>query len=328
LKVKVKVNAGKLSSLRRSTFDVQRSTFDVRIFLLHHPSYHPPMTRITSPSALPARPKDGNKGTFGRVLIVGGSEGMLGAPSMAGRAALKLGSGLVEIAVPKSILVAALTITPELIGIGLETGVSEELKTNAEKAAALVIGPGLGQSTDAFDRLKALAQLQKPAVIDADALNLISQQGHWPEWFKANAVLTPHPGEMKRLGKLIGRDTVPTDDAGRIDIATAAAKAFGQTIVLKGSRTVVTDGQHIYINHTGDSSLSKAGTGDVLSGMIGCLLGQKMSPFDAACAGAWLHGRAGEIAGEKLGLRCVLAHDVIDAIPQAVREYESKYGSV
>jgi hydroxyethylthiazole kinase-like uncharacterized protein yjeF len=284
------------------------------------------MPRTPSPPPLPSRRADGNKGTFGRVLIVGGSEGMLGAPSMAGRAALKLGSGLVEIAVPRAILVAALTITPELIGIGLGAGVSDELKSSAEKSAALVIGPGLGQSADAFDRLQSLAQLPKPMVVDADALNMLAQQTAWPAWFKATAVLTPHPGEMKRLGKLINRDDVPTDDDGRIDIAIAAANAFNQTIVLKGSRTVVTDGQRVFINHNGNSSLAKAGTGDVLSGMIGCLLGQEMSCLDAACAAVYLHGRAGEIAGEKLGLRCVLAHDVIDAIPQAVKEYESRYG--
>ena len=101
-----------------------------------------------------------------------------------------------------------------------------------------------------------------------------------------------------------------------------------QTILLKGSRTVVTDGTRVYLNHTGNSSLSKAGTGDVLSGMIGSLLGQKMNGFDAACCAAHLHGRAGEIAGERLGMRCVLAHDVIDAIPQAVHEYEERYGAV
>jgi NAD(P)H-hydrate epimerase len=277
------------------------------------------MQRIDSPPPLPPRPKDGNKGTFGRVLIIGGSEGMLGAPAMAGRAALKLGSGLVEIAVPRSILVAVLTITPELIGIGLDHGVPDELLAAADKAAAIVIGPGLGQSDDALMRLKAVASLNKPMVVDADALNMIAKETNWPAWFKATAVLTPHPGEMKRLAKLIGRDEVPSDDAGRIDIATTAAKSFGQVVLLKGSRTVVTDGDRVYINQTGDSSLSKAGTGDVLSGMIGCLLGQKMDPFDAACCAAHLHGLAGEIAGEKLGLRSVLAHDVIDAIPTAVR---------
>jgi NAD(P)H-hydrate epimerase len=278
------------------------------------------MQRTDTPPALPPRPRDGNKGTFGRVLIIGGSDGMLGAPAMAGRAALRLGSGLVEVAVPRAILVAVLTITPELIGIGLETGVSAELLAAADKADAIVIGPGLGQSADALARLKAVAGLRKPMVVDADALNLIAKESAWPGWFKATAVLTPHPGEMKRLARLIGRDQVPADDAGRIDIAMLAAKSFGQVVLLKGSRTVVTDGEKVYLNHTGDSSLSKAGTGDVLSGMIGCLLGQKMNPFDAACCAAHLHGRAGEIAGEKLGLRCVLAHDVIDAISAAVRE--------
>jgi ADP-dependent NAD(P)H-hydrate dehydratase len=285
------------------------------------------MTRISSPPPLPNRPKDGHKGIFGRVLIVGGSEGMLGAPAMAGRAALKLGAGLVEIAVPKSILSAALMITPELIGLGLGKSTAKDgLLEAAEKADCIVIGPGLGQSPESLVRLQRLVRLEQPMVIDADALNLLAKQKRWPAYFKATAVLTPHPGEMKRLAKLIGRDKVPTDDDGRIEIAAKAAKAFGQILVLKGSRTVVTDGHRVYLNHTGDSSLSKAGTGDVLSGMTGTLLAQKMHPFDAACTAVYLHGRAGEIAGERLGMRCVLAHDVIDAIPQAVAEYEKRYG--
>jgi ADP-dependent NAD(P)H-hydrate dehydratase len=284
------------------------------------------MTRIISPPSLPPRPRDGHKGMFGRVLVVGGSDGMIGAPTMAGRSALRLGAGLVEIAVPKSILAAALMITPELIGLGLgKATAKEKLIDSAEKADAVVIGPGLGQSPDALLRLQRLVRLEKPMVIDADALNLLSKQKRWPAYFKANAVLTPHPGEMKRLAKLLGRDEVPTDDAGRIDIAAQAANAFGQIIVLKGGRTVVTDGTRVYLNHTGDSSLSKAGTGDVLSGMIGTLLAQQMDRFDAACAAVYLHGRAGEIAGEKLGMRCVLAHDVIAAIPVAAGEYERKY---
>jgi NAD(P)H-hydrate epimerase len=285
------------------------------------------MTRIISPPPLPVRPANGNKGTFGRVLVVGGNDGMLGAPAMAGRAALRLGSGLVQVAVPRSILSAVLMITPELIGIGLDVGVSDDLLEAADKADVMVIGPGLGKSDDALLRVKTLLQLNKPAVVDADALNLLSEQSAWPDWFKATAVLTPHPGEMKRLGRLIGRTEVPTDDAGRIDIAVAAAKAFKQVIVLKGARTVVTDGARVYLNPTGDSSLAKAGTGDVLSGMTGSLLGISMTPFDAACAACYLHGRAGEIAGERLGRRCVLSHDVIDAIPQAVGEYEQRYGT-
>ncbi len=252
---------------------------------------------------------------------------MIGAPALAGRAALKLGAGLVEIGVPRSILAAALMITPELIGLALgKASGKDALLDAAEKADAVVIGPGLGQTPEAMARLQRLVRLQKAMVVDADALNLLAKQKRWPTYFKANAVLTPHPGEMKRLAKLIGRDEVPTDDQGRIDIATAAAEAFHQTVVLKGSRTVVTDGSRVYLNHTGDSSLSKAGTGDVLSGMTGTLLAQAMPTFEAACAAVHLHGRAGEIAGEKLGMRCVLAHDVIEAIPQAVREYEARYG--
>jgi ADP-dependent NAD(P)H-hydrate dehydratase len=286
------------------------------------------MTRITSPAPLPARPRDGHKGMFGRVLVFGGSEGMIGAPTMAGRAALKLGAGLVEIAVPRGILSAALMITPELIGLGLGKSVKKDgLLESADKADAVVIGPGLGQAPESWARLQRLVRLDKPMVIDADALNMLAKQKRWPKYFNAHAVLTPHPGEMKRLGKLIGRSEVPADDDGRIEIATQAANAFGQVVVLKGGRTVVTDGQRVYLNHTGDSSLSKAGTGDCLSGMTGTLLGQKMDPFDAACAAVYLHGRAGEIAGKRLGMRCVLAHDVIDAIPQAVGEYEKRYGT-
>jgi NAD(P)H-hydrate epimerase len=252
---------------------------------------------------------------------------MIGAPTMAGRAALKLGAGLVEIAVPRSILSAALMITPELIGLGLGKAAGKDaLLAAGEKADAIVIGPGLGQSPEAMARLQRLVRLVKPLVLDADGLNLIAKQKRWPTYFKAAAVLTPHPGEMKRLAKLIGRDDVPSDDDGRIEIARAAARSFGQVVVLKGSRTVVTDGDRVYVNRTGDSSLSKAGTGDVLSGMTGTLLAQSMERFDAACAAVYLHGRAGEIAGERMGRRCVLAHDVIEAIPAAVAEYEKRYG--
>jgi NAD(P)H-hydrate epimerase len=166
----------------------------------------------------------------------------------------------------------------------------------------------------------------KSMVVDADGLNLLAKQKTWPKYFKARGVLTPHPGEMKRLGRLFGRDDVPSDDAGRIEIATEAARTFGQVVVLKGNRTIVTDAERVYVNHTGNSALSKAGTGDVLSGICGALLAQEMEPFDAACTAVCLHGLAGEIAGERLGLRAVLAREVIDAIPEAMKRYESRYG--
>lgn len=277
------------------------------------------MTRVTRLPKLPPRSNDGHKGTFGRVLVVGGSVGMVGAPAFAGLSALRLGSGLVQIATVAQNLNACLSIAPESIGVVL----SARSLTAASLADAVVLGPGLGRSGVARSAVKRLIALRdKPMVVDADALNILAEGSTWPTAFVARAVLTPHPGEMKRLLTLLDGGDVPTDDAGRLDVASRAAQAFGQVVLLKGRRTVITDGRRAFINTTGDSSLSKAGTGDVLSGMIGSLLGQGMSPFDAACLGAHLHGRAGELAGKKLGKHCVLARDVIDAIPDAVRELE------
>ena len=274
---------------------------------------------------LPSRPVEGHKGLFGRLLVVGGNKQMLGAPVLAGTAALRMGSGLVQIAVPRSILPAALSITPELIGLGLGKGTGARvLAESAEQADALVLGPGLGSSPVAAGRVGRLVRMDKPMVLDADALNILSVGKRWPTGLKAHAVLTPHPGEMARLGKLFGRDRVPADDAGRIEYAVAAAEAFEQVIVLKGSRTIVTDAARVYVNHTGDSSLSKAGSGDVLSGILGCLLAQHLDRFEAACLAVHIHGRAGELAGEKLGMRSVLARDVIDALPAAIAELESQ----
>jgi len=279
------------------------------------------MQRINQPPKLPPRPISGHKGLFGRVLIVGGSTDMIGAPVLAGAAALRMGSGLVQIAMPAAVLATALSVVPELIGLSLEetAASTRKLLEAAEKANVLALGPGLGQSKSIGKRLHALFRMDKPMVIDADALNYLSSLGKWPKSFAAHAVLTPHPGEMKRLAKLFGRSEVPEDEKGRITIAAEAAKTFGQVIVLKGHHTVVTDSRKLYINKTGDSSLSKAGAGDVLSGILASLIGQGMDRFDAACAAVHLHGLAGELAGKKLGRRSVLARDVIDAIGEVAR---------
>src|SRR3954471_3128306 len=176
------------------------------------------LERIERPPPLPPRPLDGHKGTFGRVLIVGGNDGMIGAPVLAGTSALRTGSGLVQIAVPRAILHAALSITPELIGLSLgKAAGKDQLLESAEQADAIVIGPGLGRTREALARPTRLVRLDKPMLIDADGLNLLAAEKRWPKYFKARAVLTPHPGEMKRLGKLIGRTEVPADEAGRID---------------------------------------------------------------------------------------------------------------
>ncbi|HEX8911730.1 MAG TPA: NAD(P)H-hydrate dehydratase [Humisphaera sp.] len=281
-------------------------------------------TRVTDVPKLPPRPKVGHKGTFGRVLVLAGSDAMFGAAVLSGTAALRMGSGLVQLALPKPAVPFALSITPELISLPLSDGRPDRrrLVEAAERADALVVGPGLGTSRCARARVRRMLALDKPAVLDADALNILAEGEAWPQGVRLRAVLTPHPGEMGRLAKLLGRSAVPADDDGRLEIAAAAARAFGQVVLLKGAGTVVTDGARAYVNRTGDSSLSKAGTGDVLSGVIGSLLGQGMDPFDAAALGAWLHGTAGEAAGRRLGPRAVLARDVIDALGEAARAAE------
>jgi hydroxyethylthiazole kinase-like uncharacterized protein yjeF len=274
------------------------------------------------PHRWPDRPHDGHKGLFGRVLVVGGDASMFGAAALAGTAALRAGSGLVQIAVPEPTLPHAISITPELIGLALQERSDANLLDAAESADVLVIGPGMGKSPQSRRRLFSLFELEKPSVLDADALNLLSSMKRWPRQLApGTSVLTPHPGEMKRLAaRFLERNEVPTDATGRLELATLAARALNQTVLLKGHRTVIVDagGARHRVNRTGDSSLSKAGAGDVLAGLIGSLIGQGMKVFDAACAGAWIHGRAGETAGESLGRRGVLARDVIDAIPRAM----------
>jgi NAD(P)H-hydrate epimerase len=288
------------------------------------------MNRIVTLPPLPDRPREGHKGMFGRVMIVGGSEWMIGAPVFAGTAALRMGAGLVYVAMPENLLAAALTITPELIGLSLRKQFGSKdgsQLSGAGPIAAYVVGPGMGPPVKGFKLLRSICGRGVPSVYDADALNQFAfSKTQWWKWIKSPGVLTPHPGEMLRLSLQLpgarSRVQIPDDDAGRIELAALAAKTFGQLMVLKGHRTVVTDGDRIYVNRTGDSSLSKAGTGDVLSGMIGTLLAQKMDRFDAAVAAVWIHGKAGEIAGQRLGMRSVLARDVIEAIPPALAMYQ------
>ena len=287
------------------------------------------MTRVHQLPSLPARPTTGHKGLFGRVFVVGGNEEMIGAPVLAGTSALRMGAGLVQIAMPKAVLAAALSVTPELIGLALTNAPSTKALTDAaDQADAVVVGPGLGQQSGAKERLLTLIKSKdKPMVVDADGLNLLASMKRWPAAFKARAVLTPHPGEMKRLTKLLDvtDDSIPTSDEARIALAFKAATTFKQTVVYKGDRTVVASPEcRVYVNSTGNSALSKAGAGDVLSGILGTLLAQQMQPFEAACCAVCLHGIAGEIAGERFGLRSALARDVIDALPDAITRYEMR----
>jgi ADP-dependent NAD(P)H-hydrate dehydratase len=281
-----------------------------------------PLIRVSRPPDLPPRPVDGHKGTFGRVLVVAGNDAMIGAPALVGLSALRMGAGLVQVATPRKALLTVLSVVPELIGLPLEhRKVQTALLDAAGKADAVVVGPGIGQSPEAKRRVAALVALDKPTVLDADALNILAAGRTWPKRFNAKAVLTPHPGEMKRLGRLMGVDTVPTSDTGRAEVAARAAQVFGQVVVLKGHRTVVSDGRRVHVNQTGNSALSKAGTGDVLCGVIAALLAIGMDCFDAACLATHVHGMAGEIASERMGLRGVLAREVADALPAAILKF-------
>ncbi|HEY0009178.1 MAG TPA: NAD(P)H-hydrate dehydratase, partial [Tepidisphaeraceae bacterium] len=268
----------------------------------------------------------GHKGLFGRVLVIGGSDEMIGAPAFAGAAALHAGAGLVQIAMPAAVLAFGLAIAPELIGLALPTNPS---KWHAALAAAnvIAIGPGLGQFESGKELLIDVLKQTKPVVLDADALNIIAASGSWPGSIPARCVLTPHPGEMKRLGPLFGKTEQTADPLDRIDTAVRAAKALRQVIVYKGEGTVVTDGERVYVNRTGSSALSKAGTGDVLTGLTSTLVAQMSDPFNAACAAVWIHGKAGERAGEKFGKRSATARNVIESIAAAMSLYETEYGS-
>lgn len=283
-------------------------------------------TRVHRLRPIPQRPADGHKGMFGRVLVIGGNAQMIGAPAFAGAAAFRSGAGLVQIATPKATLALSLSVEPELIGLALPAP-KKEWGDATSKADAIVIGPGMGQLPEAKKLIDAVLKLNKPVVIDADALNILSSQKRWPAKVRARCVLTPHPGEMKRLGKLFSKTEQDQTPQDRLETATRAAKAFEQIIVLKGSRTIVTDATRYYINTTGDSSLSKAGTGDILTGICATLLAQGFDPFDAACTAVWIHGKAGEIAGRRLTPRSTTARDIIASIGEAFVEYDRTFGT-
>ena len=274
------------------------------------------MPRSTLPP-LPPRPNDGHKGTFGRVLIVGGSAAMAGAPILCGRAALRMGSGLVQLAVGDLAHTASIAACPELIGLPGAPDL-RAIRDAAKNADAVAIGPGWGTSPGNRRILLALLELEVTLVIDSDALNLLAKEKRWPAT-KGNTILTPHPGEMKRLADNYKLGTFDAaGDEQRAAIAKKLATLTGGVVVLKGSRTVIADATHLQVNTTGDSSLSKAGTGDVLTGVIASLVGQGMNAFDAAVLGTHVHGLAGEIAGKRLGQRSVLASDVVETLSTAI----------
>ena len=278
-------------------------------------------------ATLPDRPFDGHKGTFGHLVVIGGSRGFTGAMKMTCEAAARSGVGLVTAAVPRCLGDVFAVSLLEVMSKPLPDTPDETLAYQGVPSAlefvedkdAVVLGPGMSQHEGARDF--ALAFIRKcplPMLIDADGLNNLSTDlrvlaGEGPR------VLTPHPGEMARL---LG---MSTDDvqADRESTATAFAQTHGCVVVLKGYRTIVSDGQSTYVNPAGNSGMATGGTGDVLAGIIGGLLAQGMDALGAALLGVYLHGLAGDIAMAAHTARGMIAGDVIAALPEAWRRLEA-----
>jgi len=251
---------------------------------------------------LPQRLPDSHKGRFGHLLLVAGREGRAGAAALAARAAVVLGSGLVTVAtVPAAVrpiqsLVPEAMVDPLPAGAGGEVD-GEGIERSLGKATAVAIGPGLGLG-EGPRRLLAtiLERWRGPLLLDADALSLLSGKLGRIKGRDVPAVLTPHPGELGRL-LVVGTDEVTSD---RLGAARAAARRAGAVVVAKGSRTVIAGGEGWdLVNPTGTPGLASGGAGDVLTGAIGAFLAQRVAPKEAAAAGAWLHGRAAELAGDR-----------------------------
>jgi NAD(P)H-hydrate epimerase len=304
-------------------------------------------------SLLPLRPTDAHKGTFGTALIAAGSINYTGAALLAGKAAYRIGAGLVTLAVPASLHgalagqfpEATWVLLPHEMGV-ISSGAADVLKKNLERATALLIGPGLGLEDTTRDFIANLLNSTKdkpvhgrmgfvqadggrpagksvalPAIVfDADGLKLLAKIPDWPKLLPAPAILTPHPGEMSVLTGL-ATDEIQKD---RLTIARKFAQEWGHVVVLKGAFTVIAapDGRTTTIP-VATAALARAGTGDVLAGLITGLRAQGVDAYDAARTGAWIHAQAGlTAAGFQGSLAAVMAGDVLEAIPDVIADLE------
>ena len=262
---------------------------------------------------LPARRRDGHKGTFGRVAVIGGAVGYTGAPVYAGEAAVRTGSGLVFVGVPPEVypIVAARCSAAMAYPLpAAYAAVWEKVKG----CGAVLLGPGLGSGRQARElALRLLTDLDCPVVLDADGINAAAEHIDILRGRRFPTVVTPHAAEFARLGGELS--------LGREEAAARFAAENGCVAVLKGPGTIVAapDGR-MRRNTTGSDALAKGGTGDVLAGMVLSLIGQGAEPFDAACLAVWLHGRAGDLCAERLTAYGVTPEDVVRTIPAAIGE--------
>lgn len=297
------------------------------------PSLHLLTPHLIKP-LLPRRPPTSHKGTFGHAGILAGSPGKTGAAALAAKAALRIGTGLVTVATPKSVnptleakLLEAMTVPmPETEASTLGHSASSQLIDFASHRSAIAIGPGIGTHHETRDLIKTIiSRLDKPCVMDADALTLLATQKSCLSSSKVRHVLTPHPGEMARL---LGHTSPQSVNDDRLGVALGFAKAQQVIVVLKGARTIIAspDGQAA-ICPTGNPGMATAGMGDALTGMIVGLLAQGLSAWNAARAGVYLHGLAGDCASAELGQAGMIAGDLIECIPHAFQQTLASSGS-
>lgn len=275
---------------------------------------------------MPRRAPDSHKGSFGRVLCVCGSVGMCGAAYFAAKAAYRTGAGLVRILTVRENLSVLQTMLPEAIvtAYDADTPAREIIEDAVAWADVLVIGCGLSTSSGARKVLATVLRMrgEKPTVLDADALNLISRNRALLKYVKG-AILTPHMGEMSRLCDRSIEELLQDPAAAAFDFASR----YQAVCLLKGHRTVVSDGgERLYRNESGNSGMATGGSGDVLAGIIGGILAQarrdELDAFEVAALGALIHGTCGDLAAEQKSEYSVIASDLIDALPQVLLRAE------
>ena len=279
---------------------------------------------------VPPRPPASHKGSYGRVLVIAGSTGMTGAAALASEAVLRAGAGLVTLAIPKHLNPILEGLLPEVMTLPMPETDAGSLAASAtsailefakQKQATLAIGPGLSQHPETVKLVHQLVRenhehgLGLQMVIDADGLNALAQDRNIISLLDRETVLTPHPGEMARLANT----TVSTLEKDRISTAQQFANEHSLTLVFKGAPTVIgTSNADVWVNSTGNSGMATGGMGDVLTGVIAGLMAQGISSETAAVLGVYVHGLAGDIAAEALGMHGLIASDVLKAVPKAI----------
>jgi NAD(P)H-hydrate epimerase len=282
------------------------------------------LERIESIPALPPRPADSHKGLYGTVLVIAGGRGMAGAAALVGASALRSGAGLVRVASPVEVQPTVASFEPSYMTFPLADDGEGFLQLDAAlpalerligSADIVAAGPGLGQSNQIQALIRWLLETcDKPLVIDADGLNALSKQQELLSHVTHPVVLTPHPGEFARLMDMKVAQVQADREANAARLANLAESLV---VVLKGAGTIVTDGRRLYVNRTGNPGMATGGSGDTLTGVIAALLAQKLTPFEAAQLGVYVHGLAGDITRDQNGEVGMIAGDIVDALPDA-----------